>query len=238
MNSRFYTFVQSGTTREDYAYAQITEQEYVSSGFKSYSIDDIIWENPIVLEIDLVPLYEGVVSEKQFRHFIGFRSDVLRKTVSTNPLNRIVSVELKTFLEQFILSPHGFYPVKLRHDLTNEVRDYFLWHTFNIVTKEVIYPVSEFELVTKRTKELIKTYGKGTFENEDQYKGQLHDELYERKNLLRPVKLYYSQPYDVLSAGVNMIVISEKVKQAMEEAFPSMEFHEFTDYQIITGYQA
>ncbi|MDJ1482967.1 hypothetical protein QNI16_20865 [Cytophagaceae bacterium YF14B1] len=235
---KFYKFGRKFETDDQLASAQITEEEYKMSGLENPLRGHYIWQDPTRVKMDLVPMYEGRIDDTQFGEQLRVRYDLLRKTVSIGTLLRVISPELKVFLEQFVLSPHGFYPVELTHDLTKESRDYYLWHTLNIVTKEVIYPESEFELITKRTKELIRTYGKGTFENEDQYTDVVRDELYERRNLLRPIKLYYVQPYEVLPAGVDDIVISEKVKRAMEAAFPSMEFYEFTDYQIITGYQA
>jgi len=167
--------------------------------------------------------------------------------------HRIISPRMKTCLEQFKLSPHAFYPIKVRHEITGEVRDYFLLHFLKkggghkmstywpMMKIKSFYNLKERDNQGKRKQVVLKQYERGEYQVYDEFIIDYRENLKKwdpDDNLLiyTSVDAYiFTQDWDVFEFE-GTVLMNNKVHQAFIREYGEDYGTETKNLKVATGY--
>ncbi|MDJ1482788.1 hypothetical protein QNI16_19970 [Cytophagaceae bacterium YF14B1] len=156
----------------------------------------------------------------------------------------IVSPTLKCIVEQFCCPEHRFYPASTTNYFndSDQEKAYFVFHLrLREMEEKLFYPKTVFGIFENyfNDPQLVSTYSMGEIVSLEHYK-EADKEISERDfdTRVAPVQAFYQQPYEVLWGEGKNIIVSENVKEAIEEAnLRGVVFEEFTSYEIVTSSQ-
>jgi hypothetical protein len=177
---------------------------------------------------ELVPLEQPDGSEwrplLQWRDAGGFFKPTLGPPSNNSKMIRIVSSSFKATMERFILPPHRFYPVRVRHEFTGEERDYFMFHLLGDLwtEQEVAYwPAMKFSVLQKKPRRNVQTFAPGSVTSLENYYDiyRSFSGEYDFKDLDSHIPyLVYREPYDLVW-GKGWMAMSVEMGQTLEAEF-------------------
>ncbi len=127
----------------------------------------------------------------------------------------IISSKLKAILEKGKKPDHQFIPVELE-DFNGNKNQFFLFYIFGKRIENIDYAQSEFILKARRTKEILKTLGTGSFQNFNDFNEARSKYLKTERALLEFDKITLTVDYDIIWGLPNVIYINSILKENVE----------------------
>lgn len=153
---------------------------------------------------------------------------------------RVISSTLKATLQQFCLPPHAFYPVQVKHEITEEVRPYFVFHLLCDVwwaRSTALWSEMIPLIVNEKTKELVKTYPKGAAGSADRFVEEVLPFLRENRAFNIKFEQYvYEQPFDIIPAGNSLIISNELAAHLNEVGLPMVVGEKYIETTFVSGF--
>lgn len=111
-------------------------------------------------------------STLEWRGAGGFFKPTSGPLSNNSKMIRIVSLQLKAAMERFVLPPHRFYPVRVRHEFTGEERDYFMFHLLGDLRTEQIadyWPAMKYYVFEEKPRKNLREFPPGSATTREDY---------------------------------------------------------------------
>lgn len=144
----------------------------------------------------------------------------------------IISENLRSVLEQFILPPHRYYPIHMKihgHDASSN--KYHLLHIHATFTNNTDFSKSEYRFRHLKTNEIVKTQH-GGFANFEAF-NETRTAYFKEDVLLEPSVIAHIHNYDILQGITNTLLVNERVKEAIEKGdCKGLTIRPFKEYEV------
>jgi hypothetical protein len=196
---------------------------------------------------ELVPLAQPDGSEwrptLEWRAAGGLFKPTVGPPSNNSQMIRIVTPPLKAAMERFMLPPHRFYPVRVRHEFTGEEREYFMFHLLGDQWTEQVaayWPAMKYYVFEKKTRRNIQEFLPGSATTREDYLNHFRSFAgqYDLKDLrINFPYLVYREPYDLVW-GDGWMAMSAEMGSNLLETFGREVVGSWKsdDKPIITGF--
>lgn len=145
-------------------------------------------------------------------------------------------------MERFVLPPHRFYPVRVKHEVTAEERNYFIFHLLGDFTTEMYaayWPSMKFYVKKEKTKEIVQAFPQESAIDYDNYlriyRGFSSE--YDLDDIFPYFPYYvYREPYDLVWGENGRMAMSLEMGQVLLDEFGWEVVGDYSRKPIITGF--
>lgn len=153
---------------------------------------------------------------------------------------RVVSEEVKRVLDDCLLPPHHFYPIQLKHEISQEIRSYYVLQLLcdvNWIFENVEWTEVEPFLYDVMASERVKDFTKGTGESYDGFvKNILPVEKTNDFNLLKLNRFVFKQKFDLLPVEMSMGISTNLVEKLRREGLDQAIGQSQLKQEVIIGF--